>query len=398
MHPLLSLLAACAILQNCDAQTAPPWRFEPQELPLKPGIGYAVVVTDVDGDGKPDLVVVDKDRVDWLENPSWKSRPILMGKTKPDNVCIAAGDLDGDGKIDFVLGAAWKPFDTAVPGTLHWLRRGQTLDEEWTAAPIPCAEPTVHRVRIADFGAGPRVVLAPLMGLGATAKAGWNDGRPVRIPAYRVEKSGDRWKWSNETLSQQTHVAHGLTIVPGGVLLGCAEGIVELTPAAAGWRTTVLHPANQDLPNGPRGASEIAAGKLRDGRTVYATIEPWHGGQVVAYVPGADGKLVRKVLDDHLRWGHAVQWADLDGDGNDELVAGVRDDPDAGKQDAFKQRRGVRVYRTVDGQTWERSLLDSGAIAVEDLKVADLDGDGRLDIVAVGRQTHNAKIYWNRQP
>jgi hypothetical protein len=28
--------------------------------------------------------------------------------------------------------------------------------------------------------------------------------------------------------------------------------------------------------------------------------------------------------------------------------------------------------------------------------VADLDGDGRPDIVAVGRATHNARIYWNR--
>ena len=33
----------------------------------------------------------------------------------------------------------------------------------------------------------------------------------------------------------------------------------------------------------------------------------------------------------------------------------------------------------------------------EDALAADLDGDGRLDIVAGGRSTHNVKIYWNRQ-
>jgi hypothetical protein len=27
---------------------------------------------------------------------------------------------------------------------------------------------------------------------------------------------------------------------------------------------------------------------------------------------------------------------------------------------------------------------------------ADLDGDGRLDIIAGGRSTHNVRIYWNR--
>lgn len=35
-------------------------------------------------------------------------------------------------------------------------------------------------------------------------------------------------------------------------------------------------------------------------------------------------------------------------------------------------------------------------MACEDLKLADLDGDGRLDIVASGRATKNLVIYWNR--
>jgi hypothetical protein len=40
--------------------------------------------------------------------------------------------------------------------------------------------------------------------------------------------------------------------------------------------------------------------------------------------------------------------------------------------------------------------IDPGGVAIEDLAAADLDGDGRIDIVAVGRQTNNARIYWNR--
>ena len=35
-------------------------------------------------------------------------------------------------------------------------------------------------------------------------------------------------------------------------------------------------------------------------------------------------------------------------------------------------------------------------MAVEDLAAADLDGDGRIDIIAVGRASHNARIYWNK--
>jgi hypothetical protein len=103
------------------------------------------------------------------------------------------------------------------------------------------------------------------------------------------------------------------------------------------------------------------------------------------------------VLDSRLRWGHAVWCADLDGDGVDELIVGVRDDPSRG--DDFTDRCGVRVYRSRDpaGKNWERLLVDPGGVAVEDLAVADLDGDGRPDVIAVGRQTGNARIYWNQK-
>jgi hypothetical protein len=33
----------------------------------------------------------------------------------------------------------------------------------------------------------------------------------------------------------------------------------------------------------------------------------------------------------------------------------------------------------------------------EDAVAADLDADGRPDIIAGGRATHNVKIYWNRK-
>jgi hypothetical protein len=37
-------------------------------------------------------------------------------------------------------------------------------------------------------------------------------------------------------------------------------------------------------------------------------------------------------------------------------------------------------------------------VAVEDLAVGDLNGDGKLDVVAVGRATKNVRIYWNGMP
>jgi hypothetical protein len=40
-------------------------------------------------------------------------------------------------------------------------------------------------------------------------------------------------------------------------------------------------------------------------------------------------------------------------------------------------------------------VIDAGGMATEDLTVADLNGDGKPEIIAVGRATENIKIYWN---
>jgi hypothetical protein len=381
-------------------------QFRMQEIETGLGVGYAVLAVDVDGDRKLDIVVVDQKRVVWYENPTWKRRPIIVGGTKPDNVCIAAYDIDGDGKVDFALGADWRPFDTNTGGTLQWLRRGKSLDEAWTSYPID-TEPTVHRIRFADVdGTGkPRLVVGPLMGKGSTAKANWMDGAPVRMLAYDIPKDPTRDRWVAEELDHSLHVVHNFWPVSAAtagkgqdILTASYEGVHLLSRDDSGKRLTQkIGTGNQDNPRGKRGASEIKQGKLKSGRKFIATIEPWHGDQVVVYTePEAKGKLWdRHVVDEHLRWGHAVWCADLDGDGGDELIIGVRDDPEA--KAGFKERRGVRIYKALDdrGSRWARQIVDDGGIAVEDLVCADLDGDGRIDIIAVGRQTHNARIYWN---
>ena len=187
-------------------------KFKTQEIDSGLKIGYAVITTDINGDKKPDIVVVDQHKVVWYENPTWKKRVILDGKTKPDNVCIAAVDIDGDGQPELVLGAAWKPSDTTTPGQLVWLKRGKTLDDEWTMHELPCDEPTVHRVRVFDIdGDGkPEIVHVPLQGKGATAKGNYTDGRPVRIIALKIPEKDPEKKenWKTEVLSEELHVCH----------------------------------------------------------------------------------------------------------------------------------------------------------------------------------------------
>ncbi len=56
----------------------------------------------------------------------------------------------------------------------------------------------------------------------------------------------------------------------------------------------------------------------------------------------------------------------------------------------------MAMWRSIGKYLSDRLILDNGGVAVEDLAAADLDGDGKTDIVAVGRATGNCRIYWNR--
>jgi hypothetical protein len=381
--------------------------FKAQEIATDLKIGYAVLTADLNGDKKPDIVVIDKERVVWYENPTWKVRTILQGKTKPDNVCAVAMDVDGGGDLELIVGAGWTA-GSKVPATMQWLKRGKTLDDEWTVHPIPCDDPTVHRFRTADLdGDGkPELIVAPLHGRDATAKGNWTDGRPVRITAYPIPKDPtDPKAWKPEVISEELYVVHNIvpTIRAGkrpAVVTASYDGVCLVARGEDGkWQTIKIDAGDQSNPKGSRGASEIKATWVGD-RWAFGTVEPWHGNKVVVYTPNDDVDRIytRHVIDDQLRWGHAVWFADLDGDGIDELVIGVRDNPDPKAGDRFTERRGVRVYKPTDrkGGKWDRHIVEDGGVAVEDLCVEDLNGDGKPDIVAVGRATGNCRIYWNQ--
>lgn len=379
-------------------------KFRPQEFAADLEVGYAVNVVDMNDDRKPDVVVVDSQRVVWYENPLWTVHTIIKEQTKKDNVCLAPYDIDGDGKLDFALGADWRPFDSQTGGTIQWLARPSSAgtDELWTVRQI-AEEPTTHRMRWIDTDGDGRseLVVVPLMGRGTTkplfAEA------PVRVLAFLIPADPSRDRWPMRVLNDEMHVTHNFFPVDFDddrdldILCTSFEGVNLLTNDGRGKFTRKVIGAGNQATSPNRGASEIKSGKLADGRRYIATIEPWHGHQVVVYTEPADPQTslwTRRVVDEALKWGHAVWCADLDGDADEELVIGVRDDLD--EKDSTK-RRGLRIYDPVDAAAgkWNRTLVDPGSVAIEDLAVADFDGDGRNDVVAVGRQTHNARIYWN---
>lgn len=388
----------CSLFKS---QAAAQLNFEPQELTTHLQVGYAVKALDVNQDDRLDIAILDSKRVLWLEAPDWIEHVVYeTPDAKFDNVCFAPHDIDGDGLVDFALGADWQFGNSDSGGTIGWLQ--QTSSGPWVYHAI-ASEPTTHRmnwVALGDSNA-PSLIVAPLKGRGSRPPG--FDQVGIRMLAFDPPADPSQQTWERRVLTDALHVMHNFEASDldddeqSEIIAASYEGATWIRMDAQGEIELKRLGAGQEEPAPKRGASEIRAGKLAGGGIYLATIEPWHGDKVVVYVAPegwqrSNELWPRTVLDEQLAWGHAVACANLDDDADQELVIGVRDNQ------SDQHRCGLRIYDPVDALAgkWQRSLHDPGGVAIEDLSVADLDGDGDVDIVAVGRATHNVKIYWNQ--
>lgn len=384
---------------KAQAPTSIP-KFRAQTIDSKVIIGYGVAIGDVNGDSKPDILLADKKQFVWYENPNWDRHVIAEDLTERDNVCIAARDIDGDGKVEVAVGGQWNPGDTVNSGAVYYLKAPADRTKRWTPIKLH-HEPVVHRMRWVRIAKDQfRLVVAPLHGRGNKKNA----GNGVRLLAYEVPNDptqGSNWK--TELLDDEFHVTHNFdigqwnaTTEPEEILYLGKEGAKLISFDGNRWQS-------KKLPN-VQGGGEIRMGQS-DTAKFLANIEPFHGTELVVY-PYEDSTNAfakRIVIDKQFNQGHAVATGNLFGNGT-QIVAGWRKPNDDGKfgiklyyQTSNPQSSKPQANSTANASTtaWLSFVIDENEMACEDLRLADLNDDGRLDIIASGRSTHNLKIYWN---
>src|SRR5215212_4499743 len=126
------LCLALLFAPRSHAQTKNP-AFRAQDVDTQIEIGYGLAIADVQGDGKPDILLADKKQFVWYEAPSWTKHIIAENLTEKDNVCIAARDIDEDGKCEIAVGAEWNPGDTVNSGAVFYLMPAEDRTHQWEA-------------------------------------------------------------------------------------------------------------------------------------------------------------------------------------------------------------------------------------------------------------------------
>ena len=373
----LAMLAATVLM------AAPPAQFREHVIATDLKGGYQVTPLDVNRDGKTDLIALASGMSDlvWFENPGWRRHVLATGMSRMIN--LASCGTDAAGYPVIVLASGFSSQAKNSIGAVSVVEnRGDPL-QPWRVREIDRL-PASHRIRCADIdGSGTKVVInAPLTGIKAE-RPDYADHVPLLY--YRPGE------WKRRLIGDQNEgVMHGIYICDWDgdgrdeILTASFSGIhvFDHTPDGRWSRTEI---ARGDPSRCPKcGASDLTIGHVGKHRFI-ASIEPWHGHQVVVY-HSSDKGWRRSVIDDTLLDGHAIATADLNGDGVDEIVAGYR-----GKG------RSVYIYYAQDQQAdeWKRTVLDDSGIAAAACAVTDLNADERPDIACIGSATANLKWYEN---
>ena len=329
--------------------------------------GYQVTATDVNGDGKIDLIALASGMSElvWFEGPSWKRHVLATGLNRMIN--LAAADVDGDRIPEIVIAHEFQNEAARSIGIVSLLTHDGDPSQPWKVREIDRLT-TSHRIRAARIDGKIVFINAPLTGAKAIGPD-YRDHTPLVL--YRPGE------WKREVISNEDEgVVHGLWVgrwksKQDVILTSSFKGIHRHDWTGKSWKRTQI--AAGDPEPWPRsGSSEIAPGE-----GWYASLEPWHGNQVVVYNPK------RQVIEDKLVDGHVLLTGDFDGDGRSEILAGYRG-----------QGRSVYLYRQNKGK-WIRETLENGGIAAAGCAIADLNGDGRPDVACIGSATANLKWYEN---
>lgn len=344
-------------------------RIEWEKIKIDGGAYESAGVFDVNNDGALDIVCGGY----WYEGPNWKKHKLCdvrMEGEYYDDFSTIPVDVNGDGYMDFVTGGWWSD-------AIMWRENPKGQPVEWrTHAIAPVGN--IETTRAWDVDGDGELEIVPN-----------TPGKPLVV--FKLDKAAKAFK--KYVISEQPQT-HGLGF--GDILGNGKPGFI----AANGWYEPpatdplngkwTFHPefntGNSSVPmlvvdcNGD-GVNELIVGQAHGYGLDYYTQKPdAKGGRAWTKHP----------IDPYFSQYHDMIWADIDGDGECELVTGNRYRAHCGTEPGETDIIGLFYFKW-NGESFTKVVVDYGKVGEHSgtgimFQVVDMDGNGRLDIVAPGKE------------
>jgi hypothetical protein len=306
---------------------------------------YRVALGDIDGDGKPDLVVVNSqsNTVSVFRNTSsvgsisFAARVDFTTGTSP--LSVAIGDIDGDGKPDLVVGNA----DTTVSMFRNTSSSGPITSGSFASK--------------VDFTTGTKAVAIAIGDIDG-------DGKPDLVVTHDIDNTvsvlrntSSSGSITSGSFAAKVDFATGTT--PSGVAIGDIDGDGKLDLVVVSYRS--------------------------------GTVSVFRNTSSVGSI--TSGSFAAKVDLATETFPYGIAIGDIDGDGKPDLVVN------------YATVNTVSVFRNTSssgsitsGSFAAKVDFTTGASPSSDVAIGDLDGDGKPDLVAAGIVSNSVSILRNIIP
>jgi hypothetical protein len=366
---LMALLAARGLWQYglpggfwgtpyATAQTATAFNFEYVEIDATIS-GDVKMVGDIDGDGFPDLIIggMPSEKLNWYRYPDWK-KTVIATPLNEFTTDAALGDMDGDGDLDIVVP------DGDQGDNLVWYKNprpsGDPLDgAQWTRHTIGATGSWGKDVKLADFDGDGRLDVATrneweTMVFFQTVPGEW----------AKVVFSG--FEFGHEGMGSGDINGDGFEdLVLRGVWLRNPGGMDARTPSS--WTQHSIGPANSDF-------KALVVDLNGDGKMDVLFSSSENSADVNWWTPSSDdptGTWVKHTILNSLEKAHTLQAADMDGDGDLDVVVG---------QMHTSSAKELMVMENINGEAtqWAKHVIATGGL--HNGVVADIGNNGKYDI------------------
>jgi hypothetical protein len=386
---MVRFASICSVLFCCSALTARADDVQWTQLSSRrgdlpvPGTSTqqtGALVADLDKDGRNDFVLSFRKvapALVWYRRSSegW-SRTVIEKDFLTVEAGGAAQDIDGDGDLDLVFGGDW-----------------QSTEVWWWENPAPQFDSSVswkrHQIKKGGKTQHHDQVFGDFKGTGQAQLAFWNQGAKTMFLADIPNNPREAQAWECVPIFSGTAgeaVDKGAFMYAEGASAADVDGdgIVDLL-AGNYWFKHLGGSKFLPVKIGPVGGL-IFAGKFKPGKALQVVISPGDGVgplrwyECKGHPTNTTDWVGRDLAGRDLVHGHSLQVGDINGDGHLDIFAAEmakwtesRSEPDHPTATAW-------IFYG-DGQGQFRKTTLSTGMGWHEARLADLDGDGDLDLL-----------------